>query len=300
MKMIASGLELFDMPAAEYHASDAVGHSALVKMCRSPAHYKHYRDTAHAPTPAMEFGSAMHMAVLEPELFCETYTVSPKFDRRTTEGKAQAAQWDEQNLGKKALTQEVMELLENIQRAIGLHSTGATLVRNGRKEMSFFWTDAETGIACKFRPDVLLLDGGEAVTLGTALELDALQHVIGQLDLKSTRDAERNAFRRDIFKLGYDIQAAYYSDPLSEYLQRPIPFKFLAVESAAPHGVALYGVGERLMQIGRSKYRAALQLLQWCRERDEWPSYQPFSDEDQIEAPTWEKAIEFDDDDDQD
>lgn len=297
MTLIANGLEVFDMPAASYHASPAVGHSALVKMMRSPAHFKHYLESEHTPTPAMEFGTALHLAVLEPHLFAESYTVAPKFDRRTNDGKAAAAAWDAEHLGKKAITEEQMELLQNMRRAIDGHVRASAFVRDGKKEMSFFWKDAETGVDCKFRPDVLLLDGGELVNLSQALEMGAESHIAGQLDLKSTLDASKDAFRRQMAKLGYDVQAAYYSDPLSEFLQRDIPFRFLAVETAAPHGVALYRAGDRTMRVGRSKYRAALQLLQWCKENDQWPSYQPFSEEDEIDVPSYEREIHFEDDD---
>lgn len=297
MKLLANGLEVFDMPAAAYHASKAVGHSSLVKMMRSPAHFKHYMDSEHAPTPAMEFGTALHLAVLEPELFAETYTVSPKFDRRTNDGKAAAAAWEAENIGKKYLAEDQMAMLESMQRVIAGHFLASSYIRKGRKEMSFFWKDAETGVDCKFRPDVLILDGGELVTVDQVIDLGAESFVVGQLDLKSTKDAGKDAFRRQMVKLGYDVQAAFYTDPLSEYLQREVPFRFLAVESAAPHGVALYRTGERTLQVGRSKYRAALQMLVWCRENDQWPSYQPFSEEEEIDVPRWEREIQFDDDD---
>ncbi|MBV7542145.1 PD-(D/E)XK nuclease-like domain-containing protein [Acidovorax sp. sic0104] len=297
MTLTANSLEMFDMPASAYHASPAVGHSALVKLMRSPAHFRHYLDSAHAPTPAMEFGTALHMAVLEPDLFDEAYTESPKFDRRTTAGKADAAAWEAANAGKKPLTEDQMEMLKIMQRMIGQHTLASKYISEGAKEKSFFWTDAETGIHCKFRPDVLLLDGGEAVTLNQAMQVGAEPYIVGQLDLKSTLDASEGAFQRQITRMGYDVQAGFYTDPLSEWLQRDVPFRFLAIENSAPHGVALYKAGPRTLRNGRSKYRAALQLLQWCRENERWPSYQPFSEETEIDVPAYERAVHFDDED---
>ena len=32
---------------------------------------------------------------------------------------------------------------------------------------------------------------------------------------------------------------------------------------------------------------SALQLLQWCRENDRWPSYQPFGEYEDLEIPEW-------------
>jgi len=66
---------LVEMPAADYHANPALGHSALIKLLRSPVHYVHYRSVPGKDTPAKLFGTAFHTAVLEPERFAHEYAV---------------------------------------------------------------------------------------------------------------------------------------------------------------------------------------------------------------------------------
>lgn len=66
------------LPNEEYHALDAISKSDLDKINRSPAHYKYAKENPTPPTPAMERGTAVHMAVLEPELFARSY--APEFD----------------------------------------------------------------------------------------------------------------------------------------------------------------------------------------------------------------------------
>lgn len=61
-----------------YHALEAVSKSDLDKINRSPAHYKYAKENPTPPTPAMERGTAVHMAVLEPDEFRRHY--APEFD----------------------------------------------------------------------------------------------------------------------------------------------------------------------------------------------------------------------------
>ena len=93
-----------DIPAGEYHADkEIVGHSALVKIMRSPEHFKHYLTAPFTVTPTLKFGTALHCAYLEPERFADHYIESPKFDRRTKEGKTKAEEYEKANKGKEPL-----------------------------------------------------------------------------------------------------------------------------------------------------------------------------------------------------
>ena len=51
---------LLHLAATEYHAHSAVGHSGLVRLMRSPAHFNWMQDNPPEPTPAMQFGTAFH------------------------------------------------------------------------------------------------------------------------------------------------------------------------------------------------------------------------------------------------
>lgn len=67
--------KLVTMTNAEYHALQAIGHSSIVKAMRSPAHLREALDNPKQPTPAMELGTAIHTAILEPKIFREEYAV---------------------------------------------------------------------------------------------------------------------------------------------------------------------------------------------------------------------------------
>lgn len=263
-----------DISAEEYHADkEILGHSALVEILKSPKHYFHRISNPHVPTASLEFGTALHAALLEPERFAETYIVSPKFDRRTKEGKADAAAWEEAHKGAVSVDEAELKKLLGMQKAVLEHSGAKKLLSKCYVEMSYFWTDEDTGFQCRVRPDVLALDDqGD---------------VIAAIDVKSTSNASKDKFQKSVMDYGYDLNAAFYSDAIERAIGRRVPYYFLAVESAEPYGVALYKAGQSMLDVGRDKYRSALQLLQWCRENDRWPSYQPFGEYEDLEIPEW-------------
>ena len=76
-----------------------------------------------------------------------------------------------------------------------------------------------------------------------------------------------------------------------------LPFLFVAVEKEPPHAVAVYRADPEIIEIGRRKYQAALQLLKWCQESGTWPAYQPAGEVELISRPRWAanaEAFEFD------
>ena len=61
----------------EYFAHSAIN-SSLLKLLvqKTPADFRHaHMDGHNLTTPSTEFGSAVHMAILEPEKFLDTYCV---------------------------------------------------------------------------------------------------------------------------------------------------------------------------------------------------------------------------------
>lgn len=86
---------------------------------------------------------------------------------------------------------------------------------------------------------------------------------------------------------GYDIQAAFYVDGIRAVTGMELPFLFIAVEKEAPHAVAVYRADPEVIEVGRKKYRAALQLLKWCQESESWPAYQPGGEIELISLPRW-------------
>ena len=76
-------------PNKEYHASAPLSKSRLWEMRRSPQWFKFREEHPdETKTEALITGSAFHKLVLEPDGFCDEFTVLHEdTDRRTKEGK---------------------------------------------------------------------------------------------------------------------------------------------------------------------------------------------------------------------
>ncbi len=422
--------KFINISADEYHADKtAVGHSALVRMLRSPAHFAEYINEKIEPTQAMQFGTAVHAAILEPWLFETTYDVVKEevfagtlqsFDdykaaadklgvaygvpgkdelkaaikaadansefrfkddvqaemaryslgafentlQSMDDYKAAAARLgvdaklkkdelkaaikaadansefrfkedvqaelaamtqeklagalqslddykaaaitlgirvealtkDELKAAIKAadansefrfrddvfeavygekiiLTDEHMQAIIKMRQKALSHKGARKLLQKGKPELTAYWDDPVTGIRCKCRLD-FLMDDGKTLT--------------GILDVKSTLDASITGFARSIGKYSYDLQAAFYTDAVKELTGLTLPFYFLPSEKNGPHEAAVYKASAAMIETGRKKYRAALELLQWCREHGEYPGYQPFGDIEEIDLAKWD------------
>lgn len=248
----------------EYHANPAVGSSSLKNVLRSPAHYKHKCDNPEDPTPAMELGTAIHEAILEPNLFADA-VVMPTFSG--TGSRAAKDQWLLENHGKRILTADNMERIKGILKSVSAHKTARSLLSKGASEESYFATCPDTGIICKARPD-FLRDG----------------HII--VDVKSTVDASPAGFAKAVANYHYALSGAFYLDVVSNVMgQNFNQFIILAVEKEPPYAVGVYLLDEGTIDAGRFLYKKALKRLKACRDSGVFPAY---ADEVQsIALPTW-------------
>ena len=271
------------MPAAQYHATDAVSASLLKQIAKSPAHARAYLQQQQEPTAAMLFGTAFHMAVLESERFESEYVVLPDdAPKKPTKLQLNAKKpsketveninwWKEFNLlhqGATIISDEDYTAITAMAEAIGDHPAASKLVRgDGQTEVSMFWEDEDTGLQCKCRPDIWIAQGRGSVIV----------------DIKTTEDASPEGFARSIQSYGYGIQAAHYLAGSGADA-----FIFVAVEKKEPYAVAVYQLDALSLEISEMKRRDMLQLWASCRESDSFPAY---SDECQlISLPGWVTA----------
>lgn len=241
------------MTSDEYHAHPAVGSSSLKPMLRSPAHYWAQLNSKHEPTPAMEIGTAIHEAILEPNLFAANAVVMPKFEG--TGSRAAKDQWLMANAGKRVLKQDDYDMIQNILGTIAHNRMVSQLLSGGAAEESYFWQDPDTGIVCKCRPDYLRQG-----------------HII--VDVKSTVDASADGFPTQMARLKYHLSAAMYLDGVSAVLgQKFDQFLILAIEKEQPYAMAVHLLDQGTIDAGRLLYKRALVKLKECREAKHYPAY---------------------------
>src|SRR6185503_13815919 len=69
------------VPMREYLKIDALGSSRLEHLAVSPLHYRYMSTQPDEETDAQELGTALHVAVLEPDLFDSAYVIEPDIAR---------------------------------------------------------------------------------------------------------------------------------------------------------------------------------------------------------------------------
>lgn len=246
----SAGCFHMDLPCSEYHQlPDSVSCTGLKHLLRSPAHYQAYLESDHSGPP--NIGTALHCAVLEPDVFEKTYTY---YDgRRGT--KAYDA-FVAEHPGKVILTAQEWVKVQGMLKAIMCYSEFPlwAALQRAQREMSVFWTDEETGVQCRVRFDALLP-----------------RYVI--FDPKTTTDARPEHFLTQARRLDYDLQAAMYTEAARRFTGEVLPFTFVAIEEDAPHGIWLLEAGQSMIENGWKKFRRALSTYQRCRETGEWPGY---------------------------
>lgn len=243
-----------------YWTHPGVSQSQLRDLARSPMHYyaKHVARTAPVEeTAAMRFGSALHMAVLEPEDYAKRYVVQD-WDARTTAGKARRDSVIAS--GATVLGSDDAETIRAMAAALR-NDPLASIILSARShtEHPIEWEDETTGILCKARPDaVVTLNGRTSI-----------------VDLKTTADASPESFAKSIADFGYAVQGAMYLDGWRAAVGPADSFTFIAVEKGAPYAIGVYELDADSIERGRAKRTELLDKLATCRAENKWPGYAP-------------------------
>lgn len=242
-------MEIIDnMPSADYHAHPAVSKSVLDKIARSPLHARAYLDgVREEPTAAMQFGTALHTCVLEPERFADEYAVFDG-DRRTKDGKARYEAL--QSAGTTIISAADADAITAMTMSVRNHPVANALLQDGVAEASVFWPHPPTGLMLKCRPDYWVRERGLVV------------------DLKTTEDASPAGFARSVAQYRYHVQAAHYRHGTGASR-----FVFVAIEKRAPYAVATYELDAAALELGHVLRERDLQQYASCAEFNLWPGY---------------------------
>jgi exodeoxyribonuclease VIII len=264
-----------DIPNEEYHGGEGVSSSGLKWfLTNTPAHfYANYLDPERErsePTPAMKIGTAIHTAILEPDEYAKRYVIIPAdLNMRTNAGKATYADLEAVAVeaGADLIKAEDHAKVQRIAASMLAHPQWQRLAEVGVSETSIYWTDEETGVLCKCRPDWM--------TWNPALKPeprpdDAI------VDVKSAFDASFDPFQRNAHNLGYFVSAGMYLEGLSTATGVPVStFIWAAVEKEPPFASAFYFPDEAGLDHGRKQYRKALRRYADCLSSGKWPGYAP-------------------------
>ena len=237
-----------DLSDEDYFAADAINNSYLWKLInQTPAHAQ----VATAKTDALNLGSAVHLAVLQPEHASDKIVQGPE----TRRGKAwtdalKKAQSEDKILLTQADYNQCMSMRDSVWRN---PSVAQELNQKDTVyEQAAFWEHKGLQFKCKVdaaRPSVIV-------------------------DLKTSQDASPRGFSQSIAKYGYHQQDASYSYGWGQASGIKVEhFLFLVVEKYPPFACAIYELDNMSKREGWASYLAAIELPQHCQQEKHFHAY---------------------------
>jgi exodeoxyribonuclease VIII len=270
----------YNIPIDQYHADPGtVSKSGLDLIARTPLHYWAAHLDPDRPeredSPAFIEGSALHALELEGrEVFGRQFAVAPRVDRRTKQGKADWQAWADLHATHTILTDAQAANVEAMHAGLQRHEGARRyLDADGDAEVSIYWTDPGTGVACRCRPDKIVeIPGTDQCVL---------------VDLKTTRDGlDDETITRTMARYRYHVQAAWYVDGARAAGLAVRAFVFVFVEKSRPHGARVVTMCEDSITCGRILYRENLETYAECLASAQWPGYSTATET--VSIPSWE------------
>lgn len=240
---------------------------------QSPAHARlqHrrlYPDAPRSDDSRLDIGSAVHSLLLERDDSRFVWVAAN--DWRTSAAKeARDTARSEGKLPILSRYQGVLEQMCKVARETIAQSELAGMWERGKPEQSLIWQD--DGIWCRARPDYLLNDYSMI------------------FEYKSTVNAERTFFSRQIGNMGYSLQAEFYRRGLAALDLHDNPVQvILAQEIESPYACAFFTLSNSYIEIAQHEIERAVATWRMCLQSNIWPAYG--TEITVVEPPPWEMA----------
>lgn len=256
------GAQIGPLAAADYHADrSAWGRSNLSLFLERRRKAEAWLNGTLPPqkaTKEMDLGTACHAALLEPhrfnDLVCRWPTGLLSDDGGIRSKEAKAYRDEQIAAGKIVLKDAELSAALRMRDAV-LAKCGEWLRTTENREQGCYWTDEESGLRCKCRPDIwLVADGDEAFIP----------------DIKTTKDASPAAFRKRIEDGDFWLQDAHYRAGITAATGLPCQFLFVVVETDFPWSCVLYRLDEESLAEAQAVRRRLLNDVAGCIESGDW------------------------------
>ncbi len=211
----------------EYYADNSyVTNSMLTKLNKGPGHLQHYLNGGVEDSPALNFGKAFHLYILERDKYDTDVAV---FFGKTRRGK----EWEsfaESNVGKTIISYK--EALKIEQMGKSLFSKKA--IRESLTDSGNTYESVAIGninnTPCKGKADIVNKNKGMII------------------DLKTTQSVNPADFRRSCYKYGYHRQAYFYKE-----LFQAKEFLFICIEKEPPYAVGIFHTSDAFIEQGHDE-----------------------------------------------
>lgn len=235
--------------ATPQNLSGPVSKSLLWSFHQSPYKWRH--SSGKEITKAMDLGTLIHSAILDPNIpLDQIASVSPFPDFRT---KA-AQEWrdDQRVMGRMITTDEEIAIASGCQQV--------------------FYEDYAQRFGGSYKTEVACFGEIGATQIKGMIDivpdgLDLLADLKTTTSIGSTHEISRN-----IIKWGYHWQAALYLDLWNAASgEKRDRFVFCFIEPKAPYETAWIEISKNFIDLGREGYMNALAQWQSCVAVDSWP-----------------------------
>lgn len=288
-----------DLSIEDYHANKTHISATQIKYARESL--KHFQYYISGKMPQGEkshfsFGNAFELALLAPDEYLKKVAVSPdaelvneilsdgktKTARNTTKYKEAMAKFVSENQGKYIINDAGPESFETIEEMLSSCFQDKIiqgLIKNTEYQLSLFWTDPETGIQLKTRPDFC----------------KRKKNII--VNLKTTLDGSPDGFAKDIAKYSYPLQAAIEmrGSIASGLMNRVDNYFWLCVEKVPPYNATIYDFDKSDIEQHSDELSFLLSKIKKAKEKNLYPGYSDRSDNEYgvltARIPLWYKSI---------
>lgn len=256
-----------------YKRWDALNHSTLKMIAKSPAHFRYARDHGRdTETTSKRFGTATHELLLEPDKFDKRVLrgpVNPRTQECYGDTTKAWADFAAAHPGCLIVSDEDMRNLRAMAEAVRTHDDlGPLLAAPGDSEVCIVWDCRTTGLRCKARIDR---------RIKTAVGMI-------RLDLKTCEDGDDVSVSNSMVRHGYNTQDSFYALGCVALGLTDMAV-FASIEKEPPYGINVWGVGPQTALASDEIVAGWLSTVKKCLDAGEWPCYEPGIRK--IEAPTW-------------
>lgn len=248
----------YDMSNHDYHRGAGISKSGLDYMEDNPSQliWSQNAPRDKEALKALDFGTATHTVLLEPELFDDQFVVAPELNMRTNAGKAEWKEFVEANQDRTIMTFEEHRKLMIMRESVFAHPVARKIFEaEGYNEASIFWEDEETGELCRIRPDRVIDWYGQPVIV----------------DVKKVAGLDR--FEGHVRDFRYHVQDAMYSEGYKAHFGEQPLFWFLCVSdtvSAGKYEVEVVSLPADWKESGHDIFRENLAKYSHCRRENDW------------------------------
>jgi len=183
--------------------------------------------------------------------------------------------------GLEAVKEEHALIIDIVRRNYERYAGGIIfdLLKHSKREISMYYTDPETGLKVRIRPD--------AIQFEENIGCNAI------ISVKSTRAESLSHYYYQSAKLCYEHGEGMYQEVASGVTGRDFNCTInIIFQTIAPFGVAVLIWNPEDIEIGKYKYRQALQIAKECEEKRLYPGYDTYAESGHLgligmKQPTW-------------